>query len=135
MEYYEMSEMDRIMAELEKAKEASKSSAENTQKSAEAEALDVIDELKRMGDDVTDKGSDDAAATEKTVTQAKQVPAKLVQHTVAGGETLGGIALQYYGSASKDSWMRIYEANKETIGDNPGMIRVGMVLDIPEKEE
>ena len=54
------------------------------------------------------------------------------EHTVAGGETLSHIALKYYGSAVKDKWMIIYEANKDVIGDNPNIIRSGQVLKIPE---
>lgn len=56
----------------------------------------------------------------------------LAEHKVAGGETLGAIALQYYQSSAKEKWMAIYEANKEVIGDNPGMIKVGQVLKIPD---
>jgi nucleoid-associated protein YgaU len=53
-------------------------------------------------------------------------------HTVAEGETLSGIALKYYGSAVKEKWMVIYEANKDVIGDNPNLITTGQVLKIPE---
>ncbi len=54
------------------------------------------------------------------------------EHTVKEGETLSAIALKYYGSAVKDKWMKIYEANKDVIGENPGVIRPGQVLKIPE---
>lgn len=54
-------------------------------------------------------------------------------HEVVEGETLSDIALKYYGSAVKDKWMKIYEANKEVIGDDPGMIKPGMKLVIPGK--
>ena len=53
----------------------------------------------------------------------------------ADGETLSGIALKYYGSAVKDKWMKIYELNKTLIGDNPGLIKPGQVLRIPEIED
>ncbi|GAB4523019.1 MAG: hypothetical protein Fur0018_05480 [Anaerolineales bacterium] len=56
----------------------------------------------------------------------------IAEHTVAEGETLSHLALKYYGSAVKDKWIAIYEANKDTIGDNPNRIRVGMVLKIPQ---
>jgi nucleoid-associated protein YgaU len=52
-------------------------------------------------------------------------------HTVKSGETLSHIALKYYGSATKEHWMKIYEANKATIGDNPNIIRTGQELVIP----
>lgn len=59
-------------------------------------------------------------------------PTYMAQHKVAAGDTLSGIALKYYGSAVREKWMIIYEANRETIGDNPGLIRVGQMLNIPE---
>ncbi len=54
------------------------------------------------------------------------------EHTVKEGETLSHIALKYYGSAVKDKWMVIYNANKAVIGDNPNVIVPGQVLKIPE---
>jgi nucleoid-associated protein YgaU len=54
------------------------------------------------------------------------------EHTVAKDETLSHIALKYYGSATKEKWMVIYEANKDVIGDNPNVIVPGQVLKIPE---
>ena len=60
-------------------------------------------------------------------------PAKYIaEHTVAADETLSHISLKYYGSAVKEKWMVIYEANKAVIGDDPGRIRSGQVLKIPE---
>lgn len=59
-------------------------------------------------------------------------PTYMAQHKVAAGDTLSGIALKYYGSAVREKWMVIYEANREAIGDNPGLIRLGQVLNIPE---
>jgi nucleoid-associated protein YgaU len=56
-------------------------------------------------------------------------------HTVASKETLSHIALKYYGSAAKEKWMIIYEANKDEIGDNPNIIHKGMELFIPDIEE
>jgi nucleoid-associated protein YgaU len=56
----------------------------------------------------------------------------MAEHTVAAGETLSDISLKYYKSAVKDKYMMIYEANKATIGDDPNMVKPGMVLKIPE---
>ncbi|MFU8773070.1 MAG: LysM peptidoglycan-binding domain-containing protein [Anaerolineales bacterium] len=58
----------------------------------------------------------------------------IAQHTVVAGDTLSHIALKYYGSAIKEKWMLIYEANKDTIGDNPNLIQPGMVLNIPPQD-
>lgn len=57
------------------------------------------------------------------------------EHTVAAGETLSGLALKYYGKSARDYWMLIYEVNKDVIGSNPGVIKVGSVLRIPELPE
>ena len=57
----------------------------------------------------------------------------IADHTVAAGETLSQIALKYYKNSGREFWMKIYEANKAAIGDNPGMLKPGTVLKIPEK--
>ncbi len=50
------------------------------------------------------------------------------RHTVVKGETLGGIAKHYYKNAMK--YKEIFEANRGIL-DNPDLIKVGQVLDIP----
>jgi len=55
----------------------------------------------------------------------------IAQHTVESGDSLSYLAKKYYDSGSKENWMKIYEANKELIGDNPNMIKIGQVLKIP----
>ena len=54
------------------------------------------------------------------------------EHKVMEGETLSQLALKYYGTAAEEAWMAIYEFNKAVIGDNPGLVRAGMELKIPE---
>ena len=56
------------------------------------------------------------------------------EHKVAAGETLSALALKYYGK-TKDYWMLIYEANKAAIGENPNVIKAGMVLKVPDLPE
>ncbi len=56
----------------------------------------------------------------------------IAEHTLTAEETLSHLALKYYGSAVKEKWMIIYEANKDVIGDNPNHVRPGMVLKIPK---
>jgi nucleoid-associated protein YgaU len=74
-----------------------------------------------------------------TPTIPSQAPMKkeeyLAEHTVVSGETLSHIALKYYNSAVKAKYMVIYEANKDVIGDNPNLIKPGMVLKIPKLDE
>jgi len=58
--------------------------------------------------------------------------AVLAEHTVVEGQTLSDLSLKYYKSAARAKWMKIYEANKAVIGDDPGKIKAGMVLKIPK---
>jgi len=56
----------------------------------------------------------------------------IAKHTVAAEETLSHIALKYYGHATKPYYMVIYAANKKAIGDDPNLVKPGLVLNIPE---
>jgi nucleoid-associated protein YgaU len=56
--------------------------------------------------------------------------AAVTKHVVASGETLSGIAKKYYDDAGK--YLKLYEANKEVIGDDPSLIQPGMELVIPD---
>ncbi len=58
----------------------------------------------------------------------------IAAHTVAEGESLSDISLKYYHSAVKEKWMKIYRTNRILIGDDPGKVKVGQVLKIPELE-
>ncbi len=71
-------------------------------------------------------GLDDKLKT-ATAAMRKGAPSPKT-HTVASGDTLSGIAKQY----GLDDWKVLYEANKETIGDNPNAIRIGQELKIPK---
>ena len=74
------------------------------------------------------------AEAARIAAQAKAAMAVKViaEHTVAKDETLSHISLKYYKSAAKPYYMVIYEANKDTIGKNPNLIKAGMKLRIPE---
>lgn len=47
------------------------------------------------------------------------------------GDTLSGIAQKLRGDGTEIAWRKIYEANKEVIGDNPDLIKPGQKLKIP----
>jgi nucleoid-associated protein YgaU len=51
------------------------------------------------------------------------------EYTVQPGDTLRSIADRVYGDATQ--WSRVYEANRDTIGDDPDTIRLGTSLRIP----
>ncbi|MCU0495281.1 MAG: LysM peptidoglycan-binding domain-containing protein [Chloroflexaceae bacterium] len=50
-------------------------------------------------------------------------------YTVQSGDTLSGLALRFYGQASR--WRLLYDANRDVIGGNPGLLRVGTTLLVP----
>ena len=50
-------------------------------------------------------------------------------YTVVAGDTLGKIAARFYGSAAQ--WQKIYGANRNVIGSDPDVVRVGQKLIIP----
>src|SRR6266542_3083195 len=52
-------------------------------------------------------------------------------YTVADGDTLASIANKFYGDESQ--WRKIYDANRQVIGDNPDNVKVGTKLTIPPK--
>lgn len=62
-------------------------------------------------------------------------PKVLAVHVVQAGDTLSHMALKYYGQATREKWMKIYEANKEQLGEYPGLIRPGDKLIIPDLQE
>jgi nucleoid-associated protein YgaU len=51
--------------------------------------------------------------------------------TVKSGDSLSKIAKDVYDDGGK--YMKIYEANKATIGDNPNLIKPGQKLVLPNK--
>jgi len=137
------------------AEAAAKAAAEAAAEANAKATAESIAEAKRKADDAAlaneayQKAKADAAAEAKKQADAalaneayqkSQAEARakaaadaiLTTHTVAAGETLSGIALKYYKSSTRESWMKIYEANKAVIGDNPGMIKAGQKLNIPK---
>jgi nucleoid-associated protein YgaU len=53
-------------------------------------------------------------------------------YEVQSGDTLAVIAQQFYGDSTQ--WRRIYDANKEAIGDDPDKLKLGTKLTIPPKQ-
>lgn len=67
-----------------------------------------------------------AEATQTTQRETKETASS---YTVASGDYLYKIAGEQLGDCSR--WKEIYELNKDTIGDDPDVISVGMVLTLP----
>lgn len=104
--------------QLEKEKAASAAEAAVKAKGAEIKAMEVAKADAALK----------AAAIAKEAAKSKII----AEHTVAAGETLSHISQKYYKQTARPYWEVIYEANKAVIGDNPGMIKVGIKLSIPE---
>lgn len=109
-------ESERLAALAEKQKQEAAAKAQ-----AEADAQRIAE--------FQQKQREEAAAKAKEAAKAAAEPLKV--HRVKADETLSHIALRYYGNAAKPFWMLIYEANKDVIGDNPGIIREGQEFKIP----
>ena len=73
------------------------------------------------------------AAKREAEAKAAEAAKYIGEHTVVSGDNLSYISKQYYGSTAH--WKLIYEENKEVIGDNPNLIRVGQVFKIPRLAE
>jgi nucleoid-associated protein YgaU len=56
----------------------------------------------------------------------------LATHTLTADETLSHLALKYYGHATREYWMVIYEYNKAVVGPDPAAVRPGLVIEVPE---
>ena len=110
--------------------EAQKAVEEANRRAAEAQARAREMEMKiqRMAD------AQEAEDRRKDVLEAQKAveAAKIIsEHTVADKDTLGALALKYYGHATKPYYMVIYEANKDLIGNDPNRVKLGLKLKIP----
>jgi len=74
-----------------------------------------------------DKAKADMLLKQKEMAKAAK---EVKKHVVESGDTLSAISKKYYDDAGK--YMKIYEANKDVIGDNPDLIQPGMELVIPK---
>lgn len=149
----EKEEIEKLKKELEEAKKEtakaeaqqrtasaqSRMAAQQAVKSAEVRAAAAEAKLKRVEEEAAQKKQREALAAKRAVDSKRQqftrAPQFMAQHTIGSGETLSHIAQKYYGHSTRDYWMLIYEANKAAIGDNPGMIKAGVELNIPELPE
>ncbi|WP_414720561.1 transglycosylase SLT domain-containing protein [Streptomyces sp.] len=67
----------------------------------------------------------EAKAGAKTGATAERKPAAADSYTVVSGDTLHGIAT---GHGIEGGWAAVYEANRETVGDDPDLIFPGQKL-------
>jgi len=118
------------MAEKNKGFSLFRKKEDEDKKEAEARAEELKKEQEQKAKDAA-RAKTDAEIRQRHEERMEAAKEKQVKkHTVASGETLSGIAKQYYDDAGK--YMKIYEANKDVIGDNPDLIQPGMELVIPK---
>lgn len=130
----EAAELEARRKAAEAAQARLKQKAEAEKKAAEAKAAaEKLAREKQLAEESKRRADAMKAAAEKAAEAAK--PKFIAEYTVKKDDTLSHVALKYYKHATRDYWMLIYEANKAVIGDNPGMIKPGMVLNIPELPE
>lgn len=126
--------MEKAKAEAQAREAELKAKAEAEEEARKAEVKKQLEERAKAAEEARKKAAETAASAQAKAEAAAEAakPKFIAEHTVGPDDTLSHIALKFYGSAGRSFWMHIYEANKAVIGDNPGIIRPGTVLQIPE---
>lgn len=105
--------------------------AEARKQAQDKKAQDARKEVERMKREAQEAREEKQAAKAAEATAANAEADKYIaEHEVVPGDNLSMISQKYYGAQSH--WGKIYEANKEVIGDNPSLIRPGQRLRIPK---
>lgn len=105
----------------------------NKAKDKAEEKVEEMAEKARTGrPDFMKKAVDSAEEAAKNVLESVAGDDFIAEYTVVAGDNLSFISKKFYGSPNH--WNDIYEANKDVIGDNPNLIRVGQELKIPKIE-
>lgn len=127
----EKEELAKAQAELEAAKKQAAEALAAKEAAAKAAAQATAQKLeKEKIEAAREKAKAEFEARKKEMEELAKKNEIIAEHTVQADETLSHIALKYYKHATKPYYMHIYEANKEVIGENPNIIRPGMVLKI-----
>ncbi len=112
--------------------QAAKEAAEKRAAEAEAKAAAAKADLERQKRAKEMEEQRKRAQEAMAAAREAAKPKFIAEHKISGDETLSHVALKHYGNATRPYWMVIYEANKDVIGDNPNVVRPGMMLKIPE---
>ena len=122
--------IDAQLAAVKSAKE--KEAALNQAEDARAQAASATAKTQMMEREKYEREQAEVRAKAAEAARLAAIPKVIAEHTVAVDQTLSDIALKHYGNATRPYFMVIYEFNKAVIGDNPGIIRPGTVLKVPE---
>lgn len=96
---------------------------------AEEETLVISEPEKKEFELVNETVYNDGSAVYSDTAAVEAVAPKYVEYTVKKGDTLGGIARQFYQKST--GWKQIYKANTNVISD-PNKLKIGTVLRIPQ---
>lgn len=121
--------LEKAQQELEAAKKEAEEAKVAAEKAADEKAKARAEEAEKRRKEMAE-----AYALRKAAIEAAKAEKVVAHHDVQAGETLSHIAQKYYGNASRPYWEVIYKANKDVIGDNPNIIKVGqslVILDLP----
>jgi nucleoid-associated protein YgaU len=104
---------------------------------AEQKVKELEEKLTKAADEKAKKDAETAKAEflkrkeQILKRQEARTIATEAKHVVVAGDSLTKLAEKYYGD--QKMYMILYEANKEVIGDDPNLIKVGMELVVPKK--
>jgi nucleoid-associated protein YgaU len=93
--------------------------------------LPKLDEVKGSGGATASTAEHAGAPTSAAAAQSDVKIDQAKQYKVQSGDSLYKISLKLYGKSSYVD--RIYEANKQTIGSDPKKLKLGMILNLPER--
>ena len=113
---------------------AEKAALEKAEEARKAEAKKRLEEMAAKAEETRKATEEKIAAAAAAAAEAAK-PKFIAEHKLGADETLSHVALKHYGNAARPYWMLIYEANQAVIGDNPGIITPGTVLNLPELPE
>lgn len=131
------SEEDRKQAEAKARLDKARAEAEERQREAlakretrEREEQARAEAEAKAAEEQARAEAEAKAAAEKEAAAAPRFKEFIAEHTVVAGENLSFISQKYYGTQA--NFRILYEANRDVIGDNMNLIRVGQKLRIPK---
>jgi nucleoid-associated protein YgaU len=119
--------MDEKKAFRENQEEAETKAAEDRKKRVEAARRKRAEAARRQ----QPRSPDEVKRALKETRKGE--PEIIAEHEIVMGDTLSHISKKYYGSAYHYPFL--HEFNKDVIGDDPNVIKVGTVIKIPKLPE